>query len=347
MPHRAGAPFTCGGYGRTVGGDMLTAAQVDKALKFNNTDTEAMALLPRMLALFGLPDLPEWDERAVQQAGDLQRSMALAADGQVGPKTQAKLSKQQYIGDVDTSVLWPKDGDAQEHFEQLVGAFGYRVRGGAPFVLGLRGCFPWARLNHRMVHAPRYDDAFVLLVNGKAPYVFAGATHAYQNYSTESADQNRDRVGDVGSIRPGVFSLKLVVDAPPEFSIALRTMGSAPHDAFELPAFRDTDHDGVISEAEAEASTNATTGEQVKPGVGAFANSVLFHPGYTVRKPSGKAFSSIACQTAPIEAMNMLKAAGRDLTYLLVDAPMAARMFADTLPPPATPSDAEPEADLA
>ena len=169
------------------------------------------------------------------------------------------------------------------------------------------------------------------ILDGIAPVVFAGATHAYQLYSSESPDVSGDGIGDVGSIRPGRYVLRLVSSNPPEFSIKM------PDGSPDLPAYRDTDHDGVISEAEALASEVMTRGRQVIKGKGATANAVLFHPGWDVRKPgTSRSFSSIACQTAPLSSMQRLARAGSPIDFVLTNADdvgSSRRPFEDTDPP--------------
>src|SRR5690349_21163024 len=149
----------------------------------------------------------------------------------------------------------------------------------------------------------RYDDTFVLLAPGRAPEIFAGATHAYQATSKEAPN------GNVGSIRPGTYFLKFRREDPLEFFLLLPDRKTG-----DIPAYRDTDRDSFISAQEMEQSLNATKGPQVAPGVGMVANAVLFHPGYDDPQHPR---SSIACQTASRERVLGLRQAGRELDYVL------------------------------
>jgi hypothetical protein len=102
---------------------------------------------------------------------------------------------------------------------------------------------------------------------------------------------------------------------PPIFKL-LTLQGRA-----EIPVYRDTNHDARIDEVEKRASETATRGEQVLPGIGAYATEILLHPGYdTLQVQKRDPFSSIGCQTAPIEALRQVLAAGRTLDYVLADA---------------------------
>src|SRR4029078_5805849 len=106
------------------------------------------------------------------------------------------------------------------------------------------------------------------------PLVFPGATHAYQKNSKESPDANHDGVGDVGSILPGRFGMKLAAGKYPVFVITM------PHGSEKIPCVRDLNHDGVPESDQ-----------------GYFATGILFHCGYDAPSDSDHK-SSIGCQTA-------------------------------------------------
>jgi hypothetical protein len=161
-----------------------------------------------------------------------------------------------------------------------------------------------------MSHAQRYDDTFVLLTGARA-FVFRGATHAYQIWSTRSPDLNGDRIGDVGSIRPGRFTLTLGPTEPPEFIV--RTAAGSDL----IPVVRDTHHDGLLGRVEDELARAATRGVRVEDQ-GAVATEVLFHPGYETIEPGARrSFSSIACQTAPLDDLRRVRDAGPVIDYVL------------------------------
>src|SRR5690349_13178212 len=109
---------------------------------------------------------------------------------------------------VNCSKLWPADGvSGLNHWGELAGKLGASPTLKRPFLIGLRGVTLNAQQTHQPVHAPAYDDTFVLLAPGDAPVVFSGATHAYQKFSKLAPDNDGDGLGDVGSIRCGSFVL--------------------------------------------------------------------------------------------------------------------------------------------
>jgi hypothetical protein len=220
---------------------------------------------------------------------------------------------------VPCANLWPSD-DPNENFvhwsliAQQLGAPKVLSR---PFLLGLRGAAVGDAVTHQPVHKPAYDDTFVLLIGEEAPVVFLGATHAYQLDSKLSPDVSGDQRGDVGSIRTG--------------SYLLTDKGAQPHPIFTLtcldgsdkiPAHRDTDHDGVISEAEAAKSEAARTGPQTSE-IGHYAMSVLMHTGIDAPANAVHKFS-IACQTTSLKWLELMRtkaaATGGVIDYVLVNA---------------------------
>jgi len=290
----------------------LTAQQVTRAIDLNNASVEARALLPDLAAVFGFPGV-EYSVPLVELCADLQRSMGLLADGIVGPRTQAKLAAQRYLEGQPLGDLWPALSRAPWDFVRACPGGLELKLGEEPTIVALRGSYPNARRSHRAVHAPRYDDTFVVVGRDGHPQIFRGATHAYQLTSSESPG------GNVGSIRPGLYRATLLQSDPVPIFHVKTWAGSG-----DLPCWRDTDHDGVITEAEAERSEQATKGPQVQPGVGMVANSVLIHPGWDTQKPgTGRAFSSIACLTAPLADVRLLATMSHTFDLLLLDAPMA------------------------
>ncbi|WP_437932566.1 hypothetical protein WMF37_25970 [Sorangium sp. So ce291] len=189
---------------------------------------------------------------------------------------------------------------------------GHDPTGSRTTLLGLRGVRLFGLRTHTVRSRSEYDDAFVLLnlQGDEKVYEFRGATHPYQTSSTASPDFNGDRRPDVGMLRPGHYHVEARSE-PYKDHPALAVLCSSGVNRGRLPAYRDTNHDGLFDEAEMHASESATSGGQVSEGIGAWMDQVLFHPGL--------GFSSIGCQTAHLRDIKKLHALGK-LEYLLVNA---------------------------
>lgn len=224
---------------------------------------------------------------------------------------------------VPCDALWPGDSSAERllHWGFIAGKLGAAPKLARPFLIGIRGAAPLARMTHQAVHRPRYDDSFVLLCEGDEPLLFPGATHAYQVESGLSPDADGDGRKDVGSIRPGRYLLTdKGIEPHPIFVLTLPDGKTG-----EIPAYRDLDHDGVISEQEEERARQARPGgrgAQVNSD-GYFATAVLLHTGFDA-PPSARHRSSIACQTCSLSWLRLLreKAApyGGKIDYVLANA---------------------------
>jgi len=224
------------------------------------------------------------------------------------------------------SGLWPAVGQSPvAHWGDLAGKLWAPFDFDRPFLIGLRGVAQFAAETHQPVHKPAYDDTFVLLVRGEEPFVFPGATHAYQKFSKAAPDNDGDGHGDVGSIRCGQYVLTCAVRKPqPIFTLAL------PSGSQNIPAHRDFDHDGVISEEEAKRSVETKRGPQAAAD-GLFATAVLFHTGFDA--PPGAAHSSsIACQTTNIKWLELLASKGKVIDYRLVNAWDAVALLSPAAP---------------
>jgi hypothetical protein len=282
--------------------------RIARALAQNAASPLALGLAPALRALLGVPEGAGYTAEMVPLIMELQASFGIGADGVVGQHTHDKLTAQRYLEGVDCRGLWPADASApSERRAHYLGFYQRFDRGPTthPRLLALRGAYPFARKTHRMIHARRYDDAFVLITDQDA-VVFRGATHAYQRSFAKSS-------GAVASIRPGVYRMALAGSSPPIFNLM------TPSGDGNLPAFRDNDHDGVISESELAAALGAKGG-LTEPGVGAIATEIQFHPGYETLKKPNERFSSIGCQTAPLPELERLMQAGHAIDYVLANA---------------------------
>jgi hypothetical protein len=215
-------------------------------------------------------------------------------------------------------IFLPQTADAETrwgHWATLCARLGYQLPKRA-LLIGIRGLMLGASELHPVVSSPRYDDTFVLLWRDETgqPFVkeFAGATHAYQKLSKAAPDADHDGTPDVGTIRPGLYCMETLQLSPPKLWIK-RT----PTDP-RVPTARDTDHDGVVSQAETDASIERTSGPQVDAKLGDYALEVLMHPGFTSMTEKGTPFSSIGCQTAHVDDVRTVAERGK-LDYLLVD----------------------------
>jgi len=291
----------------------LSAEELAHALDVNGKNPSAIALAPALRALLGEPTGAGYTSGMIPLVAELQESLGVKSDGIVGPFTAGAVSGQGYLSGVPCESLWPAadaDGPARRaHFLAFCRMIDAGIPRGRSCVLGIRGAYPLARATHRMIHARRFDDTFVLISDDDA-VMFRGATHAYQRNLMSSG-------GAVASIRPGSYVLKLAGSDPPIFNVARLT---GPGALGDIPAFRDVDHDGVISESEAVRALTGGVGKS-EPGLGQVADEVQFHPGYdTIKRSTGKPFSSIACQTAPLADLQRLLNAGNVLDFVLANA---------------------------
>lgn len=243
------------------------------------------------------------------------------------------------------AVIWPREdaGDDIVHWGFIAGRLGAPTTLSRPFLIGIRGAAPFDRETHQTVSRPKYDDTFVLLTGDAPPVVFAASTHAYQVDSREAPDVNHDGRPDVGSIRSGRYLLRdMRTGGYPIFELTL------PDGSKQIPAYRDTDHDGVISEAEARQAEQARP-DPARPSDevgsdGYYAVSVLLHTGFDAPADSAHR-SSIACQTCSLKWLTLLSAAAKPsgglIDYTLVNADALIPIAEDRLrtmpaaPPPA------------
>ena len=222
---------------------------------------------------------------------------------------------------VPCAALWPKRDPVDRilHWWAIAGHLGAPLDRARPFLIGIRGAKEGDLETHQPVHRAAYDDTFVFIPPAElGPTVtFPGATHAYQRDSKLSPDVDGDKRGDVGSIRCGRYELKDMGSQPYPIFLLTNQDGTG-----QIPAHRDTDHDGVISEAEAARSESATKGAQVN-SQGHYATAVLFHTGFDA-PPDADHRSSIACQTASLKWLQLMreraKPCGGVIDYVLINA---------------------------
>jgi len=211
---------------------------------------------------------------------------------------------------LDARPLWPGIGvEPVNHWGFLLGKLWGFAPTDRPVLLALRGVSVSAEETHEVVARPAYDDTGVLLVPGSEPFVFRLSTHPYQLRSTLSDDADGDGDGDVAIIRPGLYVLTLALTKPHP----LWTMATFDGKA-RIPCARDLNHDGRISETE---DAKALT-----------ASAILLHTGYDA--PAGAEHrSSIGCQTAPLDVLQVIARAGKTIPYRLALASEALAALTD------------------
>lgn len=195
----------------------------------------------------------------------------------------------------DATPLWlPSGVDPRDWWGHLAGQLGvgpgYPLA--RPFLLVLRGVVVGAAETHETVARAAYDDTFVGLSHDGVvpPYVFRGASHAYQRDSRAAPDVNGDGRGDVGTVVPGRYVLTLADEHPyPVFRVAAA-------DGSPILSVRDVDHDGRYSPAEIASPTPAT--------------DILVHWGYNAPADSPHS-SSIGCLTTDGPELRYLAGAAK------------------------------------
>ena len=208
-----------------------------------------------------------------------------------------------------------------------------------PTVLGLRGVDIHGRIHETQdrrsadpAHGQEggYDDTLVILhPDGRLermPY----SSHPFQNHSGASPDADGNGSGDVGIIRPGEYYAQAGGNHAGDNAWLLRNQSTTtdaqgrvvmtPGDD-HLPAWRDTDHDFRISDAErtgSEGRRRDDAGRHTSRRDGDYANGVLFHQ----IRPGVPTDSSIACQVQPRDGFrNFERDIGprQSFNYVLVD----------------------------
>ncbi|RME28424.1 MAG: hypothetical protein D6798_02420 [Deltaproteobacteria bacterium] len=341
---------------------ILSQSQVRRAIARNNAN--AMADLPGILSAFRLSTRPAYDEEVVQRIAEFQqnfyrRESAGTPDGIVGPNTR-RLIESYYRrvdpGEVDATVLWPPAGasiDQQyDHYARLATLFGNAPTKGQPLVIGIRGVMEFAGATHEVKDINAYDDTYVMILHaddGKGVWTFAGATHAYQATSGFSPNADGRGGGDVGSLRPTHDGQSYTLEHRGNYhgrqSLGIRSdptqWGASKTPGWwnlgTVPVDRDTNHDRIISDAEATASRQRrTTGRggrdatrQIYNGVGDYSTVTWWHPGFTETKDTGDRFASIGCLTAREEDVDnviaIMRQTGQNARMIIIEAEEAVR----------------------
>src|SRR3954470_14618981 len=116
-------------------------------------------------------------------------------------------------------------------------------------VVGLRGV-SFDGTAHDTTFAHAFDDVLVVLTTDRRAVRFRASTHPFESAAPGVPDVDGDRVVDVGMIRPGIYDAaardRLVAGQP---SWAVTHDGSG-----KLPGWRDTNHDGVLTDDEIAAA---------------------------------------------------------------------------------------------
>ncbi|MEW6282203.1 MAG: hypothetical protein AB1758_26595 [Candidatus Eremiobacterota bacterium] len=198
----------------------------------------------------------------------------------------------------------PRDQPLSERFayyKRQVESNGGTVGTERPTVLGLRGLAPDGRRHDSNENIGPYNDTFVIMEqrpDGEQQlHELPGSTHAGQKSSSISP-------GGVAQIRPGSFLCHPNGhhNSMPSWHIRM------PNDSGRIPAWRDINKNGYISESEKRRAEDNNV----------VATEILFHNG--VNTDHGR---SIGCQTlAPRVMAQMVDILGEDQTFhfTLIDA---------------------------
>lgn len=215
-------------------------------------------------------------------------------------------------GEVDLADPTMTEAERYDHYRELIEANGGRINPDGPTVLGLRGMAVDGERNGSWNnHGGGYDDTFVVLNTGPngepSVELFEGTTHANATYSPDSygPDANGNRINGVAMLAPGSYE---VVPHSNNYqgrwgqSYHVRTQDGSGY----VPAYRDTDSNGVISPTEVSQAVNG----------GYQATDILFHSG---KRDSP---STIGCQTIePGQLADFAAAIGNGgFEYTLIDA---------------------------
>ncbi len=195
--------------------------------------------------------------------------------------------------------------DAYRIYGDLAREGGAAPSPGLVTVLGLRGLSHDGDV-HDTRYAHAFDDTLVVLRADGTVERFPASTHPFELDGVPGVpDVDGDRVADVGMIRPGVYDVAgrdRTIAGAASFAVAVHGSGAG-----KLPGWRDTDHDGVLTDAERASSERRGDG----------LTDVLFHQG------EGGAPAAVGCQVLPATSIRAFVAAvggaRARFRYVLVD----------------------------
>jgi hypothetical protein len=210
-------------------------------------------------------------------------------------------------GEPEAESTGSEDIVAGDEWTELARRSGLVRTKGRGIVIGVRGRSLDGTL-HEVTSQHAFDDLAVVLPADGGPSVFLEAsTHPFEREGVAGVpDVDQDGARDVGMIRPGRYLAKgrgaRLTGGHPAFDV------TTPEGSGALPGIRDTNHDGVFSAEEDDASTRR--GDRI--------TAILFH------RADGGAPPAVGCQVFSPEGIDRLTelVGGRAATfdYLLVEA---------------------------
>lgn len=297
----------------------LSSKEIQAAIEYNKV--HAMDVLPAIERALGRPvpkpGTGEWTAEAIQFLEKLQKKAKLKSpDGKFGPGSRLALTDE--LQAFPSSGLWPAPGrvgrDERPHWASLCEIMGFELTVGRHTLIGLRGLALNASFTHPSASRAAYDDTFVWLDGDGSVRRFRGSTHSYQARSDKMGDDiDGDDRSDIATIRPGRYIGKNPHKFHGEVALDVYNLEGTNH----IPTYRDIDGDRGIADSEQRFSARPTHGSQVNEH-GAYARGIKFHPGFDTKHDDGP-FSSVGCQTAPREEIELLHKA-EEFDYVLLDA---------------------------
>jgi hypothetical protein len=169
---------------------------------------------------------------------------------------------QQILHPIELPPKGATQAEQYEHYKAMLEARGYSLAADKPTVVALRGVASTGD-SHATTAALKYDDTMVVISKDAKgePHVttFSGSTHPGESNAAIGGtvgvpDVDKDGKADVGMINAGEYELvkHAINDGNHNGATAwdVRTLAGSG----ALPGVRDTNHDGVYSDAERAAS---------------------------------------------------------------------------------------------